>query len=396
MKMAAALGDLTQIPVTQQPTQGLPRLGDVNVTLYNQDITNVVYISYQQWFKPGGGNSVPIQPLTSITISAKRAIYVAALVGGVASLMVLPEGSQAQPSPAQIATQINALGLMKDTTGQTINTTAGGTTTAVNGVPAGISTTGVPLLNLKSTQQIANALAITAGTTTALTAITGINQPAYNLHVTATAGAASTKPVYTVTLKWIDTLSGFTIQVDSFSSFMSGTSNVMSIVIAGPTDADQLQVSITNNDTVTMTVNTAFFILSSRVNYNSDICYQFWTTAGMPAVPTFQLGPAVPVPSEKILFSLSRTVGIGVTTTPLYALPVYSGPVFFHFDGGASNNWDIAFIEQTTGTVNLRQSITAAPPTVNIMCLFPRSPVGVQFTNNGSVLASMNCFVTAA
>jgi hypothetical protein len=326
--------------------------------------------------------------------------------------MLLPEGSQANPSPAQIAAQINALGLMKDTTGQNINTnvtgvakdasilplakdttlaaqTSGGQTIAGN-----IAASGAPLLNLKSTSQPANALAIAAGVTTALTAVTGINQPAYNLHLTCTAGASSTKPWYTVTLKWVDTTSGFVVQVDAYTAFMSGTANVLSTVIAGPTDADQLQVSVTNNDTVGMTVNTAFIIVSSRL-YNMDYIYQFWTTAAMPAIPTFQIGAAVQVPTQKILFSVNRAVGIGVTTSPDYAMPVYAGPVQVHFDGTGSNNWDIRFTDQLTGTFIHRQTYTGAPALGNVSSIFPRSPITCNITNNGSVSGTANLEVTA-
>ena len=396
--MTATLGDLTQIPVTKVPTQGLPKLGDVSVTLYNQDLTNVVYISYQQWFAPGAGNCVPIQPLTSITISAKRAIYVAALVGGVLPLMVLPEGSQAQPSPAQIAAQINALGLAKDTS---VNNPAFGPSTLAQQVtqqtviPNNIATTGVPALNLKSTTQLASAQTITAGSTANLTAVTGINQPAYNLHITATSGASSTKPWYTVTIKWVDTASGNVVQVDVYTAFMSSTSGALSTIIAGPTDADQIQVAVTNNDTVTMTVNLAFFVLSSRTNYTTDIIYQFWTSGTQPPVATFQLGASISVPTSKVLFSVSRTLGIGLTTTPDYALPTYSGAVTVHFDGTASNNWDVIFTDQFTGAIMHRQTYTGPPAVGNITVQWPRTPITLRFINNGSVLGTLNCEVTA-
>jgi hypothetical protein len=170
----------------------------------------------------------------------------------------------------------------------------------------------------------------------------------------------------------------------------------MSGVVAGPTDADQLQVTVQNNDTVAMTLNTVFFVLSSRNNYTADLCYQFWTTAGMPTVPTFQLGHALQVPTSKILFALNRTVGIGVTTSPQYVLPVYSGPVFIHFDGISSNNWDVQFIEQTTGVILVRINIGAAGAQNNFITQFPRSPVAMQITNNGTVLGTINLMVVGA
>jgi hypothetical protein len=353
-----------------------------------------------------GGAIIP--PLGSVTVDMSKTIWGTAPANTL-PLLVFPGGGNWAPSPAQVAAQINALGLAKDTsvnapsynpitvanpgliaTQATLaGQTSGGLTIAGN-----IAAAGAPPINLKSTTQIANGLAITAGTTTALTAVTGINQNAYNVHLTCTAGGASTKPWYTVTLKWIDTASGFTVQIDAYTAFMSSTSNVMSTVISGPTDADQLQVSVTNNDTVTMTVNVGFVIISSRF-YTQDYIYQFWTTAAMPAIPGFQIGAAVQVPTQKILFAVNRSVGIGVTTAPDYALPVYAGPVQVHFDGTGSNNWDIEFTDQLTGTFNHRQTYTGPPALGNIQTIWPRSPITCHFTNNGAVSGTMSCEVTA-
>jgi hypothetical protein len=393
-----------------KPLNTTAQLG-VGWTLANNDQTNPVYVSTSPGVKSTDSDAIQVAPLGSIPIDPTFTSYVVS-AGPSVQCFLMPGGGTWAPSPAQIAAQINALGLMKDTTGSAINTnvtgvakdasvtplakdttlaaqTSGGATIAGN-----ISTTGAPLINLKSTTQIANGLTITAGTTTALTAVTGINQNAYNVHVTCTSGASSTKPWYTVTLKWIDTASGFTVQVDAYTAFMSSTSNVLSTVIAGPTDADQLQVSVTNNDTVTMTVNVGFVIISSRF-YNQDYIYQFWTTAAMPAIATFQIGAAVQVPTQKILFSVNRTLGIGLTSTPDYALPVYAGPVQVHFDGTGSNNWDVLFTDQLTGTFVHRQTYTGAPALGNVQTIWPRSPVTCHFVNNGSVSGTLNCEVTA-
>jgi hypothetical protein len=387
------LGDFTQTQIG--PTiavQFWPGQSGVQLTLANQDLVNTVTIARRPNFTIGGSNTLSIPPLGSVTVDGSKTLWGLA-PANTQPLLILPGGGNWAPSPAQVAAQINALGLMKDSTGQTINTTAGGTTTAVNGtttavngVPAGISTTGVPLLNLKSATTLATSQAIAAGATFTPSAITGINQAAYNLHLTGTSGASSTKPWYTVTLKWIDTASGLTVQFDQFVAFMSSTSNVLSTVIYGPADADQLQVAVTNNDTVGMTLNTAYVIISSRVNYTDDHVYQFWAAGGnMPAVATFQIAAAQPVPTEKIIFSVNRSVGIGVTTSPDYAMPVFSGQVYIHFDGTGSNNWDIEFTDQVTGTFVHRQTYTGAPATGNIIAIWPRVPITCHLTNNGSV-----------
>lgn len=376
------------------------------VTLANQDLVNNVTISRNN--NVAGGAVIP--PLGSVTVAMDKTIWGTAPAGTL-PLLVFPGGGNWAPSPAQVAAQINALGLAKDTTLQ-------GTTSAVNApafgpakdttvnlvnttlgapaqdsirtaIPNNIAITGVPALNLKSATQAANAQSIAAGATFTPAAITGINQPAYNLHLTATAGASSTKPWYTVTVKWIDTASGFIVQFDQFTAFMSSVSNALSTVIYGPADADQMQIAITNNDTVAMTLNTAYVIISSRTNYTADSFYQYFTSAAMPAVPTFQIAASAPVPAQKIIFSLSRTVGVGVTTTPDYALPGYAGPVAIGFRGVSSNQWHMQITEQFTGTIMYSFDFSAGN-TLNALWQLPRAPCTLSVTNNGTVLGTIN------
>jgi hypothetical protein len=255
--LTTPLGDLTQIPITTHPTQGLPSLGDVSVTLYNQDITNLVWVSYQQWFSPGSGNSIPIQPLTSITISARKAIYVASTVTGVASLLVLPEGSQANPSPAQIAAQINALGLAtlaQQITQQTV-------------IPTNISTTGVPLLNLQSVLAFGVALPATAaaGSSVRFPAVgnLSVNQPSFEFVL----GIYTNTPNATfaeVNIQWFDANSNIITQ-DIFWCYPGvNLANIHNIEIHGITKGNgvAITVSATSNQ---VTVGTLNFYPCSRV-----------------------------------------------------------------------------------------------------------------------------------
>jgi hypothetical protein len=403
----------------------LVHAGDDPGIIINRDLVNPVYFGPHSAFVTPGEASI-IDALTFVQYSGDVDVYAHSGGAGFIQVDVQPNCENWSPSPAQSAASIAASGLMLDTTGQNIfsnQATAAQQVTQLNAInapayspittanagllstlagqnnqntaiPNNIAATGVPALNLKSTVTAANAITIATGVTQALTAVTGINQPAYNLHLTATAGASSAKPWYTVTVKWVDTASGFVVQVDAYTAFMSSVSNTMSTVIAGPTDADQCQISVTNNDSVTMTLNTAFFVLSSRTNYTTDLMYQFWSSASMPSIPTFQLGPSVSVPTGKILFGLTRSVGIGVTTTPDYALPGYAGQAYVHFDGGGSNNWDIVMTEQLTTTTVHRQIYTGAPALGNIPMIIPRAPCTIKFTNNGSVSGTMNCEIT--
>lgn len=101
------LADFTTIPVGSQPTQLCPPLGPgTYVTIYNQDIANVVQISRQSH----GAPSIPIQPETSATFDASRALYGSAL-DGTQPAFVIPGSTLLTPSPAQIAAQIALQGI---------------------------------------------------------------------------------------------------------------------------------------------------------------------------------------------------------------------------------------------------------------------------------------------
>lgn len=103
--------DFTQIPVGPNPIQVCPPLGKgETVTLYNQDIANIVYVSRSISFTLGSGVSIPIQPLTSAVLSASAALYAVA-PPNTAQLVIIPEANTLSPSPAQIAAQISLSGI---------------------------------------------------------------------------------------------------------------------------------------------------------------------------------------------------------------------------------------------------------------------------------------------
>lgn len=103
--------DFTQIPVGPNPIQVCPPLGkEETVTLYNQDIANIVYVSRSISFALGSGVSIPIQPLTSAVLSASAALYAVA-PPNTAQLVIIPEANTLSPSPAQIAAQISLSGI---------------------------------------------------------------------------------------------------------------------------------------------------------------------------------------------------------------------------------------------------------------------------------------------
>src|SRR5689334_11516301 len=124
--------------------------------LVNPDITNNIFIGNDP-----GNQIIPIPPLGSITLDAsKHDVWVSTNGGSfTVQAFLMPNGSNWVPSPAQVAAQINALGLAKDTTVATGNTLTNNTNTilgtpAQDGTVSGVNTTLVfgtnPQLNAMS------------------------------------------------------------------------------------------------------------------------------------------------------------------------------------------------------------------------------------------------------
>jgi hypothetical protein len=114
--------------VTQVWTGGGP------VLLANQDITNTVTICNLPFFSQDAQNADTIPALGSIAYQGGTSLYALA-PAGTAALLVVSGGTSWAPSPAQVALQIATLGLAKDSTLQTVNTSVGTVNTTL-GSPA--------------------------------------------------------------------------------------------------------------------------------------------------------------------------------------------------------------------------------------------------------------------
>jgi len=381
------------------------------VTLYNQDITNLVYISYQPWFKPGLGNSIPIQPLTSVTVSAKRAIYIASTVGGVASLLVLPEGSQANPSPAQIAAQINALGLAKETTqlagntaigaisGQAWSTSGIATQTTLASQTTGatiatdISVAGTPLLT--GPDQLANVTgtSVASGGTTTLGpyAFTKIGyEILVNLHT-----AAGTATYARVQMLWTDPSTGDTVDIQQWWLIpgSDATTNLHKIAGYGPSQNAQLSINLSafNN---TVIFDKVLLHQNSRIYTRHD-----WRTV---AVNT--LGGGLGVVSHDIqsmLLLTSPHPGVAAAAHSTDYAPLFAGKI--QIWGHSSSNTSDATMtiqpiaDQTSGaSANVFQAKTDGTGNINMPVYIGRMQLQVVFTNNNAAAQTLQVVFTMA
>lgn len=62
------------------------------VLCINQDMSNPVYLGYQNNIQIGGGNTIPLSPQSSIPLDGSRTIYAIALAG-TQPLLVIPGAS---------------------------------------------------------------------------------------------------------------------------------------------------------------------------------------------------------------------------------------------------------------------------------------------------------------
>jgi hypothetical protein len=321
-----------------------PKVGGT-VLIFNADITNVAYVGYNNSI--GVSNSTVIQPLTYVVMSGDRTLYGFCPTATVI-LNLTPGGTYQSASPAQIAAQINALGLMKDTTGQTINgnvlpiakdTTLAGQTSGGT-IANEISATGVPLLNLDTiTDQGSRTLNAGSGFTFPAS---NMNQISYELWVSLQQGSVNANPtVGTITLQWLTT-GGVFIDQKSYQIVAgpNGTDHI--IRINGPAHGGQVQLRFANNSGSATTAVFGYILLSSSRIYSRDVgrtvvfAQNGFTVAGI-------------LQDYGVLVNTSPTIGASNSTTRI--LPLYTGRVFISgFTASGGNDARFAINEAATGS----------------------------------------------
>lgn len=108
-------------PVSPQAAQVWAGQGPV--LLANQDLAAVVTVGSRQNLAPGDGDCDPIPPLGSIAYTG--GVKYAAAAAGTAALLVIAGGTSWAPSPADVALQIQALGLATNAAVLAVNSTLG-------------------------------------------------------------------------------------------------------------------------------------------------------------------------------------------------------------------------------------------------------------------------------
>jgi len=306
------------------------------VMLVNNDTINTIWISSSRSVSPTGSDSIPIPALGSISLSPQD-LWAVSNVPNV-QLLLVPTGTQWAPSPAQVATQINALGLAKDTSVnnpsyQPITLTNAGlltkdstlaSQTAGGTIASEIAVAGAPLLHKHVGITAQSNLSIT-GTAQTFGPFT-ITQPGYQVFFSLFMTAQQNSYLM-VEMKWFDSTSG--IQIDDQRYFMvpgtDSSTNLHTLVGQGPTSGDQLTITLQLVGTAgTITVPNFMFFQNSRALLPAKHIWKTWAYANF----SINGGPATNVSADPKgnllgLWSVSVPAASALSFYP----PLYTGSV---------------------------------------------------------------------
>lgn len=410
-------GVLQQVQVTTTPVRIASLLvsSDDAFLLVNPDILNQIFIGNDQASQP-----ISIPPLGSLSLTQSSSHDIWVSTGGgnyTVQALVLPNGSQWTPSPAQVAAQINALGLAKDSsvvnvnnslafgTNPSIQTLGGaanrsvaqdmlnahsGTTTEIaallsSGVPGG-SPGGIPLLRFTKQLGTATATVIPAnGSIVTLVNATNINQPGYEFTGQVfMASGSGTVPFVRLTITWLDSLSGLTT---SFKHYYltcgNGAGNVLTFYLSGPCLGDQVNVFMTGLDpSVTASMQWLFNVTSHVFTHD-----QLSQTALAATAPNGFTNPGGD-PAAGLLALAIPTVGPSSTTTRLAA--AHSGPAVLQVDNPSTTNAilvalrDPGTIYQSSAGIRLGTLRMATSSSGSLNIILPYGPVAIDIINEGA------------
>lgn len=392
--------------------------------LVNPDIVNNIFIGNDP-----GSQIIAVPPLGSITLDAsKHDVWVSTNGGNyTVQAFLMPNGSNWVPSPAQVAAQINALGLAKDTTLQTTNANTSATKTSVDTVnftvsagtnPAvqqlggaagrsvaqdmlnanqGVTTElsaliatgtpggtpgGVPVL--RGTTNIGVAIAQTIGASVLSTLVSNfpIAKPSFEtiLQLNLPAGVG-TVPFAILGINWSDSNTGLTV---GFKQYVltagNGPSNVLTYYISGPCRGNQLSITLQNLDPAQTLTYTIAINQTSHV-YSVDRLLQpsYATTAPI----TFQ-NPAGN-PSKGALLLTQPTIAQNTSTARLSACCNAKAKISIDNSGGALqmavnlNDPGGVYNGAAAGQALYKFVVAAGGATVNEI-QFPNGPFSVSMS----------------
>lgn len=389
-------GQYNVITATKQAQRILSWMVKQNdsVILINSDIVNNAFIGNDT-----GNQPIPIPPLGSVTINYNGKDVWISTSGANVIIYELPNGSQWAPSPAQIAQQINALGLATSVNQNTQINQVGGTvpsaliSTAGRTTPqeiaaliasgnAGGIAGGSPLLRFTNNLGSGANVNVPANSTTQLFNTTGVNQPSYEGEFTLFFPLNSgTVPFCRLNFVWTDSVTGLTVATRHFYLTAGNTqASALTYYLAGQCRGNQLSVSITNLDpsiagTLTWGINQISHV------YERDFLVQQFFAATAPNGFTNPNGD----PAAGVMVESTPTIPINSTIFRLAG--VYGGKAILSVNNTSASSLTVALVDpaqiygsnivnQRLVTMNLN---TGQSQTAEVS--LPYGPVNVQLVN---------------
>jgi hypothetical protein len=379
-------GGFTQIAVGPQPVQVCPPLGQgMSVTIYNQDINNVVTLGTTNNIAQDGTNGVPLQPLTPGTFPATKALYAIA-PANTASLVVIPEGGTLSPSPAQIAAQIAATGLA--TFAEQVNQNTS--------IPANISTTGAPLLNLYNKIVSSVNTAIPANNSVSLPSAGNsypITQIGYEFVIEAETFQNTAAAPLSVVFTWTDSATGFitgTQTYQFYAAYNSGSGGAHLIEAHGPSNGDQLEVQIFNGASA---ITVAYTLLQTSRLYGKHT----WRTQNLTAGATFPTMTFIScAPVDNIL--AGQTSPSLNNSSITYLLPLFTGSAQFWGSIGVAANAGSFLLQDALSTLSnstLARWKTSGGDVAPTTLVLPRDQCQLQMSNGTATASAMSAGMIA-
>jgi len=370
--------EIARIPVTSFARQIMPAMGDVGVTVYNEDLTNVVWVSRSPSFAPNAGNAAPVQPLTAASFNARKALY-AVTAGPTIVVSILGESENVSPSPAQIAAQISALGLATEATQLGQN----------NNIPNNIGSVGTPLRGgsaiIYNTSGNLNAGAnIDLGNQTTI-------RVSYEAFLSLVDNAAGTiNRTVKVNIIFKDSVSGQIVDQVNFNIFPAAFGNAArQILITGPMSGNQIDVVLTNNDTAQIAY--VFMLLDTGRVYNHDHRFIGLTNP----LATGQTGASFDTPGGLII---DTAPSIASGATAIRQLGMYNGMVNIHMASPGSNAgvWTVTSLDdQATNDGTVFGRVLTPPPTHDMASFaMPKASCTLSIKNNGASTTTFPTTIT--
>ncbi|SRR6266571_1151272 len=393
------------------------------VMLINPDITNNIFIGNDP-----GSQVIPVPPLGSVTLDTKKHDLWLSTNGGafIVNAYLMPNGSNWVPSPAQVAAQINALGLAKDTTVVGVNNSlVFGTTPAVQqlggvagqsvatdmlnankgvtteissliatGLPGG-TPGGVPVL--RGTANLGNGSAQTlAGVNTAiLLSSVAVNKPSFEavFQLSIPAGVG-TIPFALLAINWEDSNSGLSVGFKQYAlTAGNGIANALFFYLSGPCRGNRVSITLFNVDPAQTLTYTWAFNLTSHI-YTVDRLLQ---PSYLGVAPIGFTNPAGN-PSKGLLFSSAPNIGPNGSILRLSAASNAKCKLNID-DSGQANNWaliiqDPATLYDASASSELYKFNGVAGSTLTTEIQMPNGPALFNLQNSQAA-NTINLKVTA-